>query len=83
MSIPKTPVHTPVKLCKQQIKIRLFCDLLNGITQINWKTVHNCNTLLPKDKILDWSKLKAFADDNLKVVKMMIYVLVRVENIVR
>ena len=24
---------------------------------------------LPNDKILDWSKLKAFADDNKKVVK--------------
>ena len=37
---------------------------------------------LPNDKILDWSKLKAVATDNLKVVKMMIYVLDRVENIV-
>ena len=34
------------------------------------------------DKILDWSKLKSFADNNLKVVKMPIYVLDRVENIV-
>ena len=37
---------------------------------------------LPSNKILDWSKLKAFADDNSKVVKMIIYVLGRVENIV-
>ena len=36
---------------------------------------------LPNDKILDWSKFKASADDNLKVVKMMIYVFDRVENI--
>ena len=37
---------------------------------------------LPNDKIFDWSKLKAFADDNLKVVKMMIDVIERVENTV-
>ena len=34
------------------------------------------------DKILDWFKFEAFADDNLKVIKMIIYVLDRVENIV-
>ena len=32
---------------------------------------------------LDWSKLKAFADDNLNVVQMMIYGLDRKEDIVR
>ena len=37
---------------------------------------------LPNDKILDWSKLKAIADENLKVVKMIIYILDRDENIV-
>ena len=37
---------------------------------------------LPDDKILDWSKLKAFADDKLKLAKIMVLVLNRVENIV-
>ena len=37
---------------------------------------------LPNDKILDWFKLKAFADDNLRIIKMLIYVLYRVENMV-
>ena len=37
---------------------------------------------LPHDKILDWSKLKEFADDIIKIHKMMIYVFDRVENIV-
>ena len=37
---------------------------------------------LPNDKILDWSKLKAFADDKIKVLRMMIFVFHRVENIV-
>ena len=37
---------------------------------------------LADDKILDWSKLKAFADDNLNVAKIMISLYDRVENIV-
>ena len=37
---------------------------------------------LPNDKILDCSKLKAFADDKIKVFEMMIFVFDRVENIV-
>ena len=37
---------------------------------------------LPTDKILDWFILKAFADDNLKVIKMIIFVHDRVENFV-
>ena len=35
---------------------------------------------LPDDKILDWSKLKAFADNNLHVAQMMIYVFDREEK---
>ena len=38
---------------------------------------------LPNDKILDWSKLKAFADDNIKVLNIIIFVFDRIENIVR
>ena len=37
---------------------------------------------LPDDKILAWSKLKAFADDKIDVVKMMIYLFDRVDNTV-
>ena len=37
---------------------------------------------LPNDKILDLSKLKAFADDKLKFDKIMISVFDSVENIV-
>ena len=37
---------------------------------------------LPNDKILDVTKLKAFADDKINVDKMMISVFHRVENIV-
>ena len=35
----------------------------------------------PHDKILNWTKLKAFADDILNVTKMIISVFDRVENI--
>ena len=37
---------------------------------------------LPKDKILDETKLKAFADDKINVAWMMISVFDRVENFV-
>ena len=37
---------------------------------------------LPNDQILDWPKLKAFADDKIKALKMIIVVFERVENIV-
>ena len=37
---------------------------------------------LQNDKILDWSKLKAFADDKINVAEMMISVSDSVENIV-
>ena len=38
---------------------------------------------LPIDKILDRTKLKAFADDKLNVAKMIIFLLDRIENIVK
>ena len=41
-----------------------------------------CINSLPNDKILDWSKLKAFADDKINVLKMMIFIFDRIENIV-
>ena len=36
---------------------------------------------LPNDKILDWSKLKAFADDQINVTEKRKFGLGRVENI--
>ena len=46
----------------------LLGDVLIGVTQ---QKMH-----------LDWSKLKAFADDKIKALKMMIFVFDRTENIV-
>ena len=37
---------------------------------------------LPDDKILDWSKLKAFADDNFDITEMVQFFPDQVENIV-
>ena len=37
---------------------------------------------LPNNKFLDWSKLKAFADNKINVTEELKFVLVRVENIV-
>ena len=45
---------------------------------IVWERV----TSLPNNKILDWFKLKAFADNKLHVAKIMISVFDSVENIV-
>ena len=39
-----------------------------------------CFNRLPNDEILDWSKLKAFADDKINVTEKMKFVLERVEN---
>ena len=45
------------------------------------KNIHILNSS-PNNKILDWSKLKAFADDKITSAKMIIFVPDRVENIV-
>ena len=44
----------------------------------------NCNLFnsLPNYKILEWSKLKAFAGDRINVTEILKFVLGRVENIV-
>ena len=46
-------------------------------------TKHTLFNPLPNNNFLDWSKLKAFADDKLKVTEKLKMVLGRVENIVR
>ena len=37
----------------------------------------------PNDKVLDWSQLKAFANDNLNVYQKLKFAFERIENIVR
>ena len=36
---------------------------------------------LPNDKLLDWSKLKAFADEKMNVTQKLKFVIGRIENI--
>ena len=48
----------------------------------NEKTHWACFKSLPNDKIRDWPKVKAFADDKMKLAKMIIFVFDRDENIV-
>ena len=48
---------------------------------VNQSMVQSSPNSLPNDNILDWSKLKAFADNKIKVLKTMIFVFDRVENI--
>ena len=47
------------------------------------KSLYNFVTinLLPNHKFLDWSKLKAFADDKINVAARLKFVLGRVKNI--
>ena len=50
----------------------------------NYFTVSQMSPLinfLPNDKVLDWSKLKAFADDKLNLAEKLKFILGRVENI--
>ena len=44
----------------------------------------DCINLLPNDKIMEWSKMKAFADNkmNVDLTEKLKFVLGRVENIV-
>ena len=53
-------------------------------TQVHTNKVITISPLnsLPNDKNLNWSKLKAFADDVIGVNEMMISLLDRIENIV-
>ena len=48
----------------------------------NIKFTHMYINPLPYHNILDWSKLKVFADDKIKVTEILKFVLCRVENIV-
>ena len=47
----------------------------------SFQTFFSLNSL-PNDKILDWSKMKAFTDDKINLSEKLKFVLGRVENIV-
>ena len=59
--------------------IRNNCQISNLYEPTSGKRGPNS---LPNNKMFDLSKLKAFADDKIKVLKMTIFVSDRTENIV-
>ena len=59
-----------------------FSNMLVRLKDTFISNYHVMINFLPNDKILDRSKLKAFADDKINVLKMMIFVFDRDENIV-
>ena len=63
---------SPFKLDRSEI-----CHSLEGLRN----TSHSINPL-PNDKILLQSKLKAFADNKLKVIQLAKFVMDKIENIV-
>ena len=63
------------EVCGKSISIR------SGFCLVNVAPFYLFNPL-PDDKILDWSKLKAFADDKLNLAEKLKFILGSVENIV-
>ena len=57
-----------------------FSDNINPLNE--WNRLSLSLNSLPNDKILDWSKLIAFADNKTNVTEKLKFVLGRVENIV-
>ena len=54
-----------------KLKASLINDLTSGSSSQSWYYCKVFNSL-PNNKILDWSKLKAFADDKIIVAELMI-----------
>ena len=61
---------------------KLICLIFLWMTTTLFQHFFSYFNSLPNNKILDWSKLKAFSDDKLKVAKIMISVFDGIENIV-
>ena len=63
-----------------------FCHIVSPLQGSVWELTLQqtcqCFNSFPNDKILDQTKLKAFADDKFNVTKMIIAVFDGVENIV-
>ena len=64
------------------MQLLLSHHIFKGIFLCIGKNIVTDPDSLLNNTILDWSKLKGFADDNLNVSKTMIILICRVENIV-
>ena len=64
----------------------VFYTTFNNILDISWQQItYPCisyDNSSPNDKISDWSRFKAFADDKIDGTEKLKFVLGRVENIV-
>ena len=70
-------------LISKGVNYKIICDSC----PVKWGRLHlqqvsTCVNSLPNHKILDWSKLKAYADDKINVTQKLKFALGRVENIV-
>ena len=66
----------------QCIAIRFLPYCFTPVWELTLQQTCQCFNSFPNDKILDQTKLKAFADDKFNVTKMIIAVFDGVENIV-
>ena len=81
---PEDPVQFEPRTPGLQVKN--FTTEPRGTLWSNWKHLQMKNLMflnfLPNDKMLDWSKLKAFAEDKINVNERLKFGLGEVENIV-
>ena len=74
--------HVIVTIHPLQPEIWLITTLFRQLLNLLWQWEHLVFNTFPSDKILDVTESKAFADDTLNIVKMMISFYDRVENTV-
>ena len=86
----------PIDFEVNRTKVKVTVTLCTGVSLLGVSLLYKrttCSTLysatqtifinsLPNDKILDWSKLKAFADDKINVNKKLKFGLEKEENFV-
>ena len=76
--LSKITVHIPYVPCTLRCPVINSCQRKLFHFLCNLEQIHS----LPNDTILDWSELKAFADDKINVTKELKFVLGREENFV-
>ena len=78
----RTECFIPSLTRVSQVNVVCFVFTAVLLPLLTLKFFRNSIDPLPNDKILDWSKFKAFADDKMIVTQKLKFVLGRIENIV-